>query len=47
MNYNLLTSSTEEVALETFSKKPKRGTKSLNSLESIKEARLALQAANE
>ena len=47
MNYNLLTSCTEEVALGTLPKKPKRGTKPLNSLESVKEARLALQAANE
>ena len=36
MNYNLLTSCTEEVALETLPKKPKRGIKPLNSLKSVK-----------
>ena len=46
MNYNLLTSCIEEVALETLPKRPKRGVKPLNSLESVKEARLELQAAN-
>ena len=47
MNYNLLTYCTEEIALETLPKQPKTESKPLNSLDSVKEARLALQAANE